>query len=152
MGAEFVFVDAAAQLEKVLSVREGLTKVKQFVVLDAEAVRGRAGVLSYGAAVLLAANFFLLALSLMWLGAAAADVHDIAGPQLRGLGVAIYFFSVNLTAYVIGAPLIGRINDALGAGTNPQMMRYGLLLCPASSVLAALLLWRGSRKLENSGQ
>lgn len=103
---------------------------------------------SNGAAVLLAANFFLLAFSLMWLGAAAADVHDIAGPQLRGLGVAIYFFSVNLAAYVIGAPLIGRINDALGAGTNPQMMRYSLLLCPLASVLAALLLWRGSRRLE----
>lgn len=101
-----------------------------------------------GAAVLLAANFFLLALSLMWLGAAAADVHDIAGPQLRGLGVAIYFFAVNLAAYVIGAPLIGRINDALGAGTNPQMLRYSLLLCPVAAVLAALLLWRGSRKLE----
>jgi MFS family permease len=105
-----------------------------------------------GAALLLAANFFLLALSLMWLGAAAADVHDIAGPQLRGLGIAIYFFSVNLAAYVIGAPLIGRINDALGAGTNPQMLRYSLLLCPLASVLAALLLWRGSRKLEGSRQ
>ena len=103
---------------------------------------------SDGAAVLLAANFFLLALSLMWLGAAAADVHDIAGPQLRGLGVAIYFFAVNLAAYIIGAPLVGRINDALGAGQNPQMLRYGLLLCPAASVLAALLLWLGSRRLE----
>src|SRR5215207_10111488 len=42
--AEFVFVDTAAQLEKVLSVRDGLTKVKQFVVPDAEAARGREGV------------------------------------------------------------------------------------------------------------
>ncbi len=45
--AEFVFADTAAQLEKVLSVREGLTKVRQFVVLDAEAARGLAGVLSF---------------------------------------------------------------------------------------------------------
>jgi long-chain acyl-CoA synthetase len=45
--AEFVFVDTAAQLEKVLGVREGLTKVKQFVVLDAEAARGREGVVSF---------------------------------------------------------------------------------------------------------
>lgn len=106
---------------------------------------------SNGAAVLLAANFFLLALSLMWLGAAAADVHDIAGPQLRGLGVAIYFFAVNLAAYVIGAPLVGRLNDALGAGTNPQMLRYALLLCPAAALLAALLLLLGGRKLERGG-
>lgn len=45
--AEFVFVDTSAQLEKILSVREGLTKVKQFVVLDAEAARGREGVVSF---------------------------------------------------------------------------------------------------------
>jgi hypothetical protein len=88
----------------------------------------------------------------MWLGAAAADVHDIAGPQLRGLGVAIYFFAGNLAAYDMSAPLVGRINDALGAGANPQMMRYGLLVCPAASVLAALLLWLGSRRLEGSRQ
>src|SRR5215207_8031082 len=45
--AEFVFADTAAQLEKVLSVREGLTKVRQFVVLDAEAAGGREGVVSF---------------------------------------------------------------------------------------------------------
>jgi long-chain acyl-CoA synthetase len=45
--AEFVFVDTAAQLEKVLSVGEGLTKVKRFVVLDAEAAGGHAGVVSF---------------------------------------------------------------------------------------------------------
>src|SRR5215211_726410 len=45
--AEFVVVDTAAQLEKVLSVRDGLTKVKRFVSLDAEAARGREGVVSF---------------------------------------------------------------------------------------------------------
>jgi long-chain acyl-CoA synthetase len=45
--AEFVFVDTAAQLEKVLGVRDGLTKVKRLVVLDAEAARGREGVSSF---------------------------------------------------------------------------------------------------------
>lgn len=45
--AEFIFVDTAAQLEKVWSVRDGLTKIKQFVVLDEEAARGREGVLSF---------------------------------------------------------------------------------------------------------
>jgi len=97
---------------------------------------------------LLLANFLLLGVALMWLGPAAADVHDIAGPHLRGLGVAIYFFTVNMAAYGIGGPLIGRVNDALGAAEDPSMMRYGMLLCPVASALAALLLWRGSRKLE----
>jgi MFS family permease len=94
------------------------------------------------------ANFVLLAAALMWLGPAAADVHDIAGPHLRGLGIGIYFFTVNVAAYGIGAPLIGRVNDGLGATADPSMMRYGLLLCPLASALAALLLWRGSGKLE----
>ncbi|MDT5293737.1 MAG: hypothetical protein QOJ76_617 [Acidobacteriota bacterium] len=97
---------------------------------------------------LLAANFVLLGVALMWLGPAAADVHDIAGPNLRGLGIGIYFFTVNLAAYGIGAPLIGRVNDTLGATADPSMMRYGLLLCPLAAALSALLLWRGSRKLE----
>src|SRR5215210_2973744 len=45
--AEFVIVDTAAQLEKVLSVREGLTKVRQFVVLDEEAGGRHEGVVSF---------------------------------------------------------------------------------------------------------
>ena len=96
---------------------------------------------------LLLANFVLLGLSLMWLGPAAADVHDIAGPHLRGLGIGIYFFSVNIAAYAVGSNLIGKLNDWLGVSTNPLEMRYSLLICPAACVLAALMLWRGSRSL-----
>lgn len=98
---------------------------------------------------LILSNFVLLGVALMWVGPAAADVHDIAGPHLRGLGVGIYFFTVIMAAYGVGGPLIGRVNDALGATANPSMMRYALLLCPLASALAALLLWRGSRKLES---
>jgi MFS family permease len=96
---------------------------------------------------LLLANFVLLGLSLMWLGPAAADVHDIAGPQLRGLGIGIYFFSVNIAAYAVGSNLIGKLNDWLGVSTNPLEMRYSLLICPAACGLAALMLWFGSRSL-----
>jgi MFS family permease len=96
---------------------------------------------------LLLANFVLLGLSLMWLGPAAADVHDIAGPHLRGLGIGIYFFSVNIAAYAVGSNLIGKLNDWLGVSTNPLEMRYSLLICPAACVLAALMLWLGSRSL-----
>ncbi|HEX8475911.1 MAG TPA: MFS transporter [Pyrinomonadaceae bacterium] len=102
---------------------------------------------SNNAALLLVANFFLLGLALMWLGPAAADVHDIAGPQLRGLGIGIYFFTVNIVAYGIGAPVIGKVNDWLGVRTNPTQMRYGLLLCPAACLLSAVLLWLGSRRM-----
>jgi len=104
-------------------------------------------IFSHSIPLLLLANFVLLGLSLMWLGPAAADVHDIAGPNLRGLGIGIYFFSVNIAAYAIGSNLIGKLNDWLGVSTTPLLMRYSLLVCPASCVLAALMLWLGSRRL-----
>lgn len=94
---------------------------------------------------ILVANFFLLFFALAWLGAAAADVTEIAGINLRGLGVAIYIFSVNIAAYLIGSNLIGFLSDKFGATANPAMMRYALLVCPISCLLAAFCLWNGSR-------
>ena len=104
-------------------------------------------IFSNSVALLLIVNFILLGLALMWLGPAAADVHDIAGPHLRGLGIGIYFFTVNLFAYGIGSPLIGKLNDWLGVASNPPEMRYSLLICPVACALGALLLWLGSREL-----
>jgi MFS family permease len=99
---------------------------------------------------LLFANFVLLALSLIWLGPAAADVHEIAGPKLRGLGIGIYFFAVNIAAYAIGAPLVGLLNDRLGATRNPAGLRYALLISPFACAISAILLWRGSKKLREA--
>ncbi len=103
---------------------------------------------SSNVALLVVINFLLLGLALVWLGPAAADVHDIAGPQLRGLGIGIYFFTVNIFAYIIGSPLIGLLNDRLGVQSQPSMMRYSLLICPLACALSALLLWRGSRAMK----
>lgn len=96
---------------------------------------------------ILPANFVLLAAALAWLGAAAADVTEIAGVNLRGLGVAIYFFAVNIAAYLIGSNLIGFLSDRFGATQNPAMLRYALLVCPISCLLSAVCLWLGSRSL-----
>ncbi len=102
--------------------------------------------------VLLAANFLLLFTALAWLGAVAADVTEMAGANLRGLGVAIYFFTVNIAAYIIGSNLIGYLNDRFGATENPSVMRYTLLVCPISCLFATVCLWLGSRRLSNAGQ
>ncbi|MDQ3713405.1 MAG: MFS transporter [Acidobacteriota bacterium] len=99
---------------------------------------------------ILLANFLLLFAALAWLGAAAADVTEIAGVNLRGLAVAIYFFSVNIAAYLIGSNLIGFLNDKFGATANPQMMRYALLVCPTSCFFSAICLWLGSRSLSDN--
>ncbi|HVQ37667.1 MAG TPA: MFS transporter [Pyrinomonadaceae bacterium] len=99
---------------------------------------------------LLGLNCALFALAISWLGPAAADVHDIAGPHLRGLGIGIYFSTVNIFAYGIGSPLIGKLNDVLGVNTNPGMMRYSLLVCLLACLFSAWLLWKGSRALQAS--
>jgi MFS family permease len=93
---------------------------------------------------LVSANVLLYALLLMWVGPGTAEVHDIAGPNLRGLGIGIFFSIVNITAYGIGSPLIGRMTDSLGGGANPDAMRWSLLICPIACALGALMLWMGS--------
>jgi len=95
--------------------------------------------------VALAVNALLYGLAILWVGPATADVHDIAGPHLRGFAIGIFFAIVNFFSYVIGSPLIGRISDTLGVATNPEQMRYALLVCPAACALGALCLWMGSR-------
>ncbi len=92
---------------------------------------------------ILLANFVLLAAALAWLGAAAADATEIAGVNLRGLAIAIYFFSVNIAAYLIGSTLIGLLNDRFGATDDPAMMRYALLVCPIACLLSGTVLLFG---------
>ena len=99
---------------------------------------------------ILFANLILLFLSLAWFGASTADVTEISGLNLRGLGIAIFFFFVNISAYFIGSNLIGKLNDYLGATENPQMMRYSLLVCPIACLLSAVCLWFGSQSLTKS--
>ncbi len=98
-------------------------------------------------ALIIPAAFFLLFAALAWLGAAATDATEIAGANLRGLAIAVYFFSVNVAAYLVGSNLIAFLNDRLGAAENPQMMRYALLVCPISCLLAAVFLLLGGRSL-----
>lgn len=97
---------------------------------------------------LLLVNVVLLGMALLWLGPAAADVHEVAGPRLRGLGIGVYFFSAMLAGYGIGPPIVGRLNDVLGVAADPSRMRFSLLVCPAACLLAALCLWQGSRSME----
>ncbi len=99
------------------------------------------------------AGFVLLFAALAWLGAAAADVTEIAGANLRGLAIAIFFFAINIASYLIGSNLIGKLNDLAGIVTNPttkltenaEMMRYTLLVCPITCLLGAILLFAGSK-------
>lgn len=99
---------------------------------------------------ILLANFVLLAAALAWLGAAAADATEISGVKLRGLAIAIYFFSVNIAAYLIGSNLIGYLNDRFGPTATPEMMRYSLLVCPIACALSTAILFAGSRSRQEN--
>jgi MFS family permease len=101
--------------------------------------------LSDAPVVLLAMSALLYGFGLIWVAPAAADLHEIAGPNLRGLGIGIFFSTIYIVAYLIGSPLIGQLNDALGVATDPEKMRISLLVCPAACAVAAVLLWLGSR-------
>jgi MFS family permease len=99
--------------------------------------------------IIIVTSFVLLFAALGWLGAAAADATEIAGANRRGVAVAIYFFSVNIFAYIIGSNLIGYLSDFFGSKDNPVMMRYALLVCPISCLLAAICLFIGSKVLNS---
>lgn len=95
--------------------------------------------------VLMVCYGLIMAAGLSWLGPAAADIQDIVGPKLRGLGVAVYFFIVNAIASGIAPPCIGRLNDVLGVAQDPLKMRTALLVAPLSCVISALFLYLGAR-------
>ena len=77
--------------------------------------------------VLLLANFVLLGLSLIWIAPAMADVHELTGPYLRGLGVGVFLCLVHVAAYGVGSPLIGKLNDLLGAWEAGGVREFILL-------------------------
>lgn len=109
------------------------------------------GLLFSGAVPVMAACYFALAgLGLCWLGPAAADVSDRAGPALRGLGIGVYFFVVNLVGYGVAPLALGRLSDALGSAVDPMQMRYALIACPVACAAAALVLWRGSAAMDRA--
>jgi len=85
-----------------------------------------------------AVNVMLYGLAILWVGPATADITEVAGPRLRGLAIGVFFSIVNITAYGVGSPLIGKLSDVWG-------LRNALLVCPAACAAGALLLWMGSR-------
>jgi long-chain acyl-CoA synthetase len=75
--AEFVLLDTATQLEKILRAREGLPKLKSVIVLDESAARSQAGVMSYREFLLLGAERLALTRSVIEAQARQAQPEDI---------------------------------------------------------------------------
>lgn len=103
----------------------------------------------------LAVTYTLLAaVGLAWLGPAAAEVHDLAGPTRRGLAIAVYFLAVNLIGYGLAPPAIGWLSDRLGGSADPRQLAVALLVAPACCAAAGVLLavegWRRGRGAASS--
>lgn len=86
-----------------------------------------------------------MALGLAWLGPASADVQDMVAPEHRGTAISAYYLVVNLVGFGVGPPLIGAINDSIGASTDPSLLTLSLLVCPIAASVGALLLLGGAR-------
>ncbi len=91
---------------------------------------------------LVATNVVLYALAIMWVGPATADVTEIAGPGLRGLAIGVFFSTVNIVAYGVGSPLIGKLSDV-------SSLRLALLVCPTACAIGAFLLFL-TRRLDDA--
>jgi MFS family permease len=96
------------------------------------------------------ALFGLAGMGLIWLGPAAADVHSLVGPNLRGLGIAVYYLVVNLVGYGLAPPLIGMLSDALGSATDPLQLRFALIVCPVACLFSAFALSRGAAAMRRA--
>lgn len=88
-------------------------------------------------AVALGATGVGMALGLAWLGPASADIQDLVPAKRRGSAIATYYLAVNGVGYGLAPPCIGGLADALGTA---DAMSAALLLCPAASLLAAVML------------
>ncbi len=53
-------------------------------------------------------NVLLFGFALMWVAPATADLHEIAGPHLRGFGIGIFFSAVNPAVCALAAILLWR--------------------------------------------
>ncbi len=89
--------------------------------------------------------FLLVTSAMSWPGVAAAEVHSISGPSLRGVGVSLYLFAANLIGYGIGQPMLGAVSDGLRTQGQPSPVQLALWLAPVFLGVSFLLFWWASR-------
>jgi len=70
--------------------------------------------------------------SYFYTGACHVIAQTLARPRMRAITASIMLFSMNLLGYGLGAPIAGRVSDALGGG---EALRHALAL------MNVVLLW-----------
>jgi predicted MFS family arabinose efflux permease len=89
-----------------------------------------------------------IALGLVWLGPTTATIQHLVPPEMRAVASAIFLFINNLIGLGCGSLLIGALSDALQTRYGVDALRYAILAGTSFYLLAALLFYLSSRRLE----
>jgi MFS family permease len=96
--------------------------------------------------------FFLFlipsALGLVWLGPVITSIQHLVPPALRATASAAFLFVNNLLGIGFGIFFFGKMSDLLGPRFGAESLRYSILIGLVFYILAALLLYLASRRLE----
>lgn len=76
-----------------------------------------------------------------------AITHSLVLPQMRAMGSAVLFFIINLIGLGLGPLFVGVASDLLNPAYGQDSLRYALMLTSLVSVIAAVLILMGSRRL-----
>jgi MFS family permease len=89
-----------------------------------------------------------VALGLVWLGPTTAAIQHLVPPEMRAVASAIFLFVNNLIGLGCGALLIGALSDAMTARFGVDALRYAILAGTSFYLLAALLFYLSSKRLD----
>jgi len=87
------------------------------------------------------------ALGLAWLGPVLSAFQHIVPPNMRATASAMFLLINNLLGLGFGNLAIGSLSDAFQPTFGDESLRYALLCCAGFYLLAAVLLYLGSRHL-----
>lgn len=88
------------------------------------------------------------ALGLVWLGPVITAIQHLVPPAMRATASAVFLFINNLLGIGFGVFFFGRMSDLLAPRFGAESLRYSILIGLVFYVLAALLLYLASRRLE----
>jgi MFS family permease len=88
------------------------------------------------------------ALGLVWLGPVITSIQQLVPPAMRATASAVFLFINNLIGIGFGIFFFGKMSDILGPRFGAESLRYSILIGLVFYVLAALLFFLASRRLE----
>jgi hypothetical protein len=89
-----------------------------------------------------------VALGLVWLGPTTAAIQHLVPPEMRAVASAIFLFVNNLIGLGCGTLVIGALSDAMTARFGADSLRYAILAGTGFYLLASLLFYLSSKRLD----